>query len=59
LSKTAWGGKDLFALYFQITIHIYGKSGRQTGTQDRNLESGTGAVIEEKYSLLACCQAYV
>ena len=51
--KAIYGGKDLFVLYFQVTIYHQRKSGQEL-KQDWNLEAGAYAEAMEGHCLLAC-----
>jgi hypothetical protein len=46
MTKRKLGGKDLFGLHFQITVHHLRKS-EQELTQGRNLEAGADAEAME------------
>jgi hypothetical protein len=51
--KASWGGKDLFNLYFQCTVHHCGKSGQEL-KQGRNPELGSDAEAMECTAYEAC-----
>jgi hypothetical protein len=53
MTKDNLGGKGLFGLHFQITVHHLRKSGQEL-KQGRNLKIGAEAEAIDKYYLLVC-----
>ena len=56
--KASWGGKHVFGLCFQISVH-HGRKSEQELKQGRNQEAGANAVAMEGCYLLACSTCFL